>query len=144
MSLLQTRKCQKNVQPDEQDIPVVPELNQSAELETDIRAPLRPPQIFVFSATLTLPQVCVGQSAMFRFGTHRLRLVREQELRKRLRKGGGGAGGNTASLEGLMDKLPFKDGKPKIVDLTSERKVAEKVQEVDFLLICVTCHDCHW
>ena len=54
---------------------------------------------------------------------------RPQDMRRRLRKGGGGAGGNSASLETLMDKLKFR-GRPKVVDLTSERKVAEKVQEV--------------
>lgn len=64
-------------------------------------------QTFVFSATLTLPS----------------------ELRRRLRKGGGGASGS-ATLESLMDKLPFRGrGRPKIVDLTSERKVADKVTE---------------
>ncbi|KAL4431591.1 hypothetical protein ABPG77_001433 [Micractinium sp. CCAP 211/92] len=62
-------------------------------------------QTFVFSATLTLPA----------------------NLRKRLRKGGGGASGSS-DLDGLMDKIPFR-GKPKIVDLTSQRKLADKVEE---------------
>jgi len=93
-------------QPDEVDVPAVPELEATESMEAEMKAPERPPQIYVFSATLTLPQ----------------------ELRRRLRKGGGGAGGNSATLEGLMDKLVFRS-KPKIVDLTGERKVADKVQE---------------
>lgn len=69
-------------------------------------------QTFVFSATLTLPG----------------------EMRKRLRKGGGGASGS-ATLESLMDKVPFLGhGKPKIVDLTSDRKVADKISEA-----CISC-----
>ncbi|KAI7835433.1 hypothetical protein COHA_010662, partial [Chlorella ohadii] len=60
-------------------------------------------QTFVFSATLTLPA----------------------NLRRRLRKGGGGASGSS-DLDALMDKIP---GKPKIVDLTSERRLAERVSE---------------
>ncbi len=44
-------------------------------------------QTFVFSATLTLPA----------------------NLRKRLRKGGGGASGSS-DLDGLMDKIPFRWG----------------------------------
>ncbi|KAL4459000.1 hypothetical protein ABPG75_013865 [Micractinium tetrahymenae] len=65
-------------------------------------------QTFVFSATLTLPA----------------------NLRKRLRKGGGGASGSS-DLDSLMDKIPFRrePGKPKIVDLTSQRKLADKVEE---------------
>lgn len=62
-------------------------------------------QTFVFSATLTLPAT----------------------LRKRLRKGGGGASGSS-DLDTLMDKIPFR-GKPKIVDLTSQGKLADKVEE---------------
>ncbi|PRW59446.1 DEAD-box ATP-dependent RNA helicase 13 isoform A [Chlorella sorokiniana] len=70
----------------------------------------RPPrphrmQTFVFSATLTLPA----------------------NLRRRLRKGGGGASGSS-DLDALMDKIPFR-GKPKIVDLTSARRLAERVTE---------------
>jgi hypothetical protein len=57
-------------------------------------------QTFVFSATLTLPL----------------------SLRKRLRKGGGGAGGGSATLENLMNRLVFR-GRPRVVDLTTERKV---------------------
>lgn len=38
---------------------------------------------------------------------------------------GGGASGS-ATLETLMDKMPFRP-KPKVVDLTSERKLADKV-----------------
>jgi ATP-dependent RNA helicase DDX24/MAK5 len=73
-------------------------------------------QTFVFSATLTLPT----------------------NLRKRLRKGGGGASGS-AGLENLMDAVPFtslqsrnnnsNSNKPKIVDQTSERRLADKVTE---------------
>ena len=64
-------------------------------------------QTFVFSATLTLPGA----------------------LRKRLRKGGGGASGS-ATLESLMDQIPFLGrGKPKVVDLTSDRKIADKISE---------------
>ncbi|EFN53172.1 hypothetical protein CHLNCDRAFT_25981 [Chlorella variabilis] len=62
-------------------------------------------QTFVFSATLTLPA----------------------SLRRRLRKGGGGASGSS-DLDSLMDKIPFR-GKPKIVDLTSQRRLADKVEE---------------
>jgi hypothetical protein len=40
-------------------------------------------------------------------------------------QGGGGATGS-ASLDSLMDKIPFR-AKPKIVDLTSQRKLADKV-----------------
>ncbi|BDA45127.1 DEAD-box ATP-dependent RNA helicase 13 [Coccomyxa sp. Obi] len=68
-------------------------------------------QTFVFSATLTLPQ----------------------ELRKRLRRGGGASG--SATLETLMDKMPFRP-KPKVVDLTSDRKLADKVVEA-----CVHCSE---
>jgi ATP-dependent RNA helicase DDX24/MAK5 len=69
-------------------------------------------QTFVFSATLTLPG----------------------DMRKRLRKGGGGASGS-ATLESLMDKVPLLgQGKPKIVDLTSDRKVADKISEA-----CISC-----
>lgn len=64
-------------------------------------------QTFIFSATLTLPA----------------------SLRKRLRKGGGGASGS-ASLEKLIDTLPFSSkAKPKIVDLTSDRRIADKISE---------------
>lgn len=75
-------------------------------------------QTFVFSATLTLPT----------------------NLRKRLRKGGGGASGS-AGLENLMDAVPFTSfqssttnnnnttNKPKIIDQTSERRLADKVTE---------------
>ncbi|KAK9864148.1 hypothetical protein WJX84_001573 [Apatococcus fuscideae] len=66
-------------------------------------------QIFVFSATLTLPR----------------------NLRRRLKGGKGGASGS-ASLEKLMDKLPFRP-KPKIVDLTSKRKLADKVTEAQVM-----------
>lgn len=65
----------------------------------------RPLQISVFSATLTLPS----------------------SLRKRLRKGGGGSSGS-ATLDDLMDKVPFVGlRKPKIVDLTTERRLADRV-----------------
>lgn len=71
-------------------------------------------QTFVFSATLTLPT----------------------EMRKRLRKGGGGSSGS-ASLESLMDIVPFAKGKkPKIVDLTSKRRLADNVTEA-----CISCTD---
>ncbi len=40
-------------------------------------------------------------------------------------QGGGGATGS-ASLDSLMDKIPFR-AKPKIMDLTSQRKLADKV-----------------
>lgn len=64
-------------------------------------------QTFIFSATLSLPS----------------------EMRRRLKKGGGGASGS-ATLESLMDKVPFRGkGRPKIVDLTSERKLADKITE---------------
>jgi hypothetical protein len=39
--------------------------------------------------------------------------------------GGGGSSGG-ATLESLMDRISFR-GKPKIVDLTSSRKLADKV-----------------
>jgi len=64
-------------------------------------------QTCVFSATLTLPM----------------------EQRRRLRKGLGGASGG-ATLENLMDRLVFR-GEPKIVDLTTERKLASKVKRAD-------------
>lgn len=64
-------------------------------------------QTFIFSATLSLPT----------------------ELRRRLKKGGGGASGS-ATLESLMDKIPLRGkGRPKIVDLTSQRKLADKITE---------------
>ena len=63
-------------------------------------------QTFVFSATLTLPS----------------------EMKKRLRKGGGGSAGS-ASLEALMDAVPFQSDKPKIIDISTEKKLAEKVTE---------------
>ena len=69
-------------------------------------------QTFVFSATLTLPG----------------------EMRQRLRKGGGGASGS-ATLESLMDEVPFLGhGKPKVVDLTSNKRVADKITES-----CISC-----
>ena len=40
-------------------------------------------------------------------------------------EGGGGASGS-ATLESIMEKLTFGP-KPKIVDLTSERRIADKV-----------------
>ena len=40
-------------------------------------------------------------------------------------QGGGGQAGS-ASLDSLMDRVPFR-AKPKIVDLTSQRKLADKV-----------------
>lgn len=43
----------------------------------------------------------------------------------RATQGGGGAVGS-ASLDSLMDRVPFR-AKPKIVDLTSQRKLADKV-----------------
>ncbi|GBF94480.1 DEAD-box ATP-dependent RNA helicase [Raphidocelis subcapitata] len=64
-----------------------------------------PLQTMVFSATLTLPA----------------------SLRKRLRRGGGGSSG-AATLEGLMGRVPFR-GEPAIVDLTTERKLADRVEE---------------
>ncbi|PSC76969.1 DEAD-box ATP-dependent RNA helicase 13 [Micractinium conductrix] len=67
-------------------------------------------QTFVFSATLTLPA----------------------SLRRRLRKGGGGASGSS-DLDVLMDNIPFR-GKPKIVDLTSDRKLADRIEEA-----CIEC-----
>jgi len=63
-------------------------------------------QTFVFSATLTLPS----------------------EMKKRLKRGGGGAGGG-ATLEALMDAVPFASSKPKVVDISTSRKIAEKVTE---------------
>jgi ATP-dependent RNA helicase DDX24/MAK5 len=66
-----------------------------------------PMQTFVFSATLTLPS----------------------DLRKRLRKGGGGSSASS-SLDALMDRLPFRGrGRPKIADLTSRRRVADGCEE---------------
>lgn len=41
---------------------------------------------------------------------------------------GGGASGS-ATLETLMDRMPFRP-KPKIVDLTSERKLADKARSL--------------
>lgn len=71
-----------------------------------------PLQTFVFSATLTLPT----------------------DMRRRLKKGGGGSSGS-ATLESLMDMVPFAGrGQPKIVDLTSDRKVADKITEA-----CISC-----
>ncbi|DBB02933.1 TPA: hypothetical protein ACH3X1_013532 [Trebouxia sp. C0004] len=69
-------------------------------------------QTMVFSATLTLPQ----------------------HLRKRLKKGGGGSSGS-ATLDRLMEQIPFGP-KPKVVDLTSKRKLADKVEEA-----CLECSD---
>lgn len=64
-------------------------------------------QTFVFSATLTLPS----------------------ELKKRLRKGGGGASG-AASLEQLMDAVPFRSNKrPKVIDISPEKRLAENITE---------------
>lgn len=64
-------------------------------------------QTFVFSATLMLPS----------------------DMKKRLRKGGGGGGG-AASLEELMDAVPFRAGKkPKIVDVSPEMRLAERITE---------------
>jgi len=86
----------------------------SAEKNARSKRALQGPQLqtFVFSATLTLPG----------------------DMRKRLRKGGGGASGS-ATLESLMDKVPLLGhGKPKIVDLTSDRKVADKISEA-----CISC-----
>ncbi len=78
-----------------------------------MRTSARALQTLVFSATLTLPA----------------------ELRRRLRRGGGGASG-TAAVDALMDRLPFRPGRPgpKIVDLTSEHRLAERVAEA-----CVHC-----
>eukprot|EP00873_Tetraselmis_striata_P003360 jgi/Tetstr1/423624/TSEL_001396.t1 len=42
---------------DEQDVPMIPELEASQASGDQIASPLRPPQVFVFSATLTLPQL---------------------------------------------------------------------------------------
>lgn len=64
-------------------------------------------QTFVFSATLTLPS----------------------ELKQRLRKGGGGASGG-ASLEQLMDAVPFSSKrKPKVIDISPEKRLAENITE---------------
>lgn len=64
-------------------------------------------QTFVFSATLMLPS----------------------EMKKRLRKGGGGASGS-ASLEQLMDAVPFSSKKkPKVIDISPERRLAENITE---------------
>ena len=64
-------------------------------------------QTFVFSATLMLPS----------------------DMKKRLRKGGGGGGG-AASLEELMDAVPFRaTRKPKIVDVSPETRLAERITE---------------
>ncbi|GLI61466.1 hypothetical protein VaNZ11_003859, partial [Volvox africanus] len=65
-------------------------------------------QTFVFSATLTLP--------LF--------------LKSRIRRGGGGAGGSAATLESLMDRVPFRTSpQPRVVDLTPQRRLAERVTE---------------
>lgn len=70
------------------------------------------PQTMVFSATLTLPA----------------------SLRKRLRKGGGGQSG-AATLDALMDRVPFRGARsgggrgPLIVDLTTTRRLADRVHE---------------
>ncbi|KAK9818992.1 hypothetical protein WJX81_001386 [Elliptochloris bilobata] len=69
-------------------------------------------QTFVFSATLTLPPA----------------------LRRRVRKGGGGASGS-ASLEALMASMRFR-GKPKVADLTSARRLADRVVEA-----CIRCSE---
>ncbi|CAL8469133.1 g8674 [Coccomyxa elongata] len=91
------------------------DMEEDADMEAGGEAPARRKagllQTFVFSATLTLPQ----------------------DLRKRLRRGGGASG--SATLETLMDKMPFRP-KPKVVDLTSERKLADKVVEA-----CVHCSE---
>ena len=64
-------------------------------------------QTFVFSATLMLPS----------------------ELKKRLRKGGGGASG-AASLEQLMDAVPFNPNKkPKVIDVSPDKRLAENITE---------------
>ena len=44
------------------------------------------------------------------------------------RGSGGGGSSGSATLETLMDKVPFH-GKPKIVDLTTETKIAERITE---------------
>jgi len=61
-------------------------------------------QTFVFSATLTLPPA----------------------LRRRVRRGGGGASGS-ASLDALMASLAFRD-KPLVADLTSARRLADRAR----------------
>jgi ATP-dependent RNA helicase DDX24/MAK5 len=64
-------------------------------------------QTFVFSATLTLPS----------------------ELKRRLKKGGGGSSGS-ASLEQLMDAVPFSSNKkPKVIDISPEKRLAENITE---------------
>ena len=64
-------------------------------------------QTFVFSATLMLPS----------------------DMKKRLRKGGGGGGGG-ASLEELMDAVPFRaTKKPKIVNVSPDTRLAERITE---------------
>ncbi len=70
----------------------------------DAGADARRVQTFVFSATLTLPPA----------------------LRRRVRRGGGGASGS-ASLDALMASLAFRD-KPLVADLTSARRLADRAR----------------
>eukprot|EP00191_Tetraselmis_sp_GSL018_P024721 CAMPEP_0177627994 /NCGR_PEP_ID=MMETSP0419_2-20121207/31509_1 /TAXON_ID=582737 /ORGANISM="Tetraselmis sp., Strain GSL018" /LENGTH=879 /DNA_ID=CAMNT_0019129203 /DNA_START=60 /DNA_END=2700 /DNA_ORIENTATION=- len=106
LSQIQGDSAGEGTAADENNVPMIAELAEAEASESQFRPPKQPPQIFIFSATLTLPK----------------------DLRRRLMSGGGGAGGNSADLEALMDKLKFR-GHPRVVDLTSERRVAEKVQE---------------
>eukprot|EP00892_Ulva_mutabilis_P007776 jgi/Ulvmu1/5370/UM022_0164.1 len=73
--------------------------------QATLAGPLR---TYVFSATLTLPDA----------------------LKSRLQRGKGGSKGSGAgaTLSSLVDKLEFR-GKPKVADLTGERKIANKVVE---------------
>ena len=48
------------------------------------------------------------------------------EVEVKLHVAGGGGSSGSATLDRLMDRIPFGP-KPKIVDLTSDRKLADKV-----------------
>ena len=63
-------------------------------------------QTMIFSATLTLPLA----------------------LRRRLQKKATGVKGSTATLERLLECIKFR-GEPKVIDLTSNRKLADGIQE---------------
>ncbi|KAL6771203.1 hypothetical protein ACKKBF_B34340 [Auxenochlorella protothecoides x Auxenochlorella symbiontica] len=84
-------------------------------------------QTMIFSATLTLPA----------------------NLRHRLKKGGGGSSGS-ATLDSLMDRVPFRGRKPAVVDLTTGMRVAARVSEAhlscpeaerdEYLYCLLSCH----
>eukprot|EP00798_Chlamydomonas_sp_ICE-L_P025418 gene25418-11077_t len=84
-------------------------------------------QTFVFSATLTLPTDLRRRLRKGGGGAQGSGTMESLIDKRRLRKRGGGAQGR-GTMESLIDKVKFR-GEPHIVDLTTARRLATRVEE---------------